>query len=100
MRFDTGTTDVATAGTQVQVSNTRDKVLWIQFRAPAANSGLTYVGLSDVSATNGYTLGAAGDIDSVLTLNFGTYGGSVEFNKFWGDAATNGDNVDWAVILV
>ena len=100
MRFDTGTTDVATAGTQVQISNTRDKVLWIQFRAPSANSGLTYVGRADVSATNGYTLGAAGDVDSVLTLNFGTYGGSIELSNFWVDAATDGDDIDWAVILI
>ena len=53
MIFDAGTTTVATAGTEVQISNTTNKVRWIQVKALAANSGIAYLGVSDVSATNG-----------------------------------------------
>lgn len=99
MRFAAGSTDVATAGTQVQLSNTRDKVIWAQLSAPASNSGLTFVGGPDVSSSNGYTLGASGGIDATIVLNPGEFGGSFEFSSIWVDAATNGDNVDWVVIL-
>ena len=54
MIFDAGTTTVSTAGTEVQISNTTNKVRWIKVKALAANSGKVYLGVSDVSATNGY----------------------------------------------
>ena len=98
MRIDSGFTNVASADTAVQVSNTRDRVLWIKFKALAANSGLTYVGLSDVEATaNGYELGAGGGVDGQVELDFRP--GSVLFNVFWVDAASSGDDVAWIAIL-
>ena len=100
MRFDTGITDIATAGTQVRISNTKDKVLWIEFKAPSANSGITYVGLSDVSSTNGYPLYASGGDDAKLILDFQRLGGTIEFSKIWIDAASSGDDVAWAVVLL
>jgi len=99
VQFDSNLTDVPSAGTAVQINNTNDKVLWIKFQAPSANSGVTYVGLSDVSATNGYPLGAAGGVDAILELDFRGYGGSVLMSDFYVDSATNGDDVGWAVIL-
>jgi hypothetical protein len=52
-----------------------------------------YFGVSDVSATNGREL-APGE---AVAYSFGE--GSVLFSTFYVDAATNGDDVDWAVIL-
>jgi len=85
------------AGTAVRILNTKDKVIWIKFTAPTANSGLTYVGDSEVSATNGYVLGAAGGADATLELNFSP--GSITMDTFYIDAASTGDNVSWAAIF-
>ena len=94
MRFDAGTTDVPSAGTAVQISNTTDKVKSITVKARAGNSGIAYFGVSDVSSTNGFEL-EAGDSK---TENFGD--GSVAFSAFYVDAASSGDDVDWTVILL
>ena len=95
MKFDAGTTTVTTAGTEVQISNTTNRVRKIQAKALAANSGITYLGVSDVSATNGYELSAG----NTITLDFADAGGTIEFSTIYVDAATNGDKVCWAVIL-
>ena len=95
MKFDAGTTTVTTAGTEVQISNTTNRVRKIQAKALAANSGITYLGVSDVSATNGYELSAG----NTITLDFADAGGTVPFSTFYVDAATNGDKVCWAVML-
>jgi len=95
MIFDAGTTTVTTSGTEVQISNVTNKVRWIQLKALAANSGIAYVGVSDVTTTNGYELSAG----NTLELNFGEQGGTVAFSTFYLDAASNGDKVSWAVIL-
>ena len=54
MIIDIGTTTVSTAGTEQQISNTNNRVLWIKAKALAANSGIAYLGVSDVTSTNGY----------------------------------------------
>ena len=54
MKIDSGTTTVSTAGTEVQLSNTTNRVRWIKVKALAANSNKVYLGVSDVTATNGY----------------------------------------------
>jgi|TARA_R110000824_G_scaffold84735_3_gene211141 hypothetical protein len=95
MIFDAGTTTVATAGTEVQISNVTNKVRWIQVKALAANSGISYFGVSDISATNGYELSAG----NTLELNFGDQGGTVPFSTFYVDVASSGDKVSWVVIL-
>ena len=95
MKLDAGTTTVATAGTEVQISNTTNKVRWIQVKALAANSGIAYFGVSDVSATNGYELSAG----NTLEINFGEHGGTVAFSTFYVDVASSGDKVSWVVIL-
>ena len=53
MRFDAGTTDVPSAGTAVQLSNTADRVVWIRVSARTGISGAVYFGRSDVAAANG-----------------------------------------------
>ena len=95
MIFDSGTTNVATAGTEVQISNTANKVRWIKVKALAGNSNKVYLGVSDVTASNGYELSAGNEVE----INFGDQGGTVPFSVFYVDAATNNDKVSWVVIL-
>ena len=95
MRVDAGVTTVTSAGTAVQVLNATNRVKYLKLKALAGNSGLSYVGFNDVSASIGYELSAGNEIE----LNFGEFGGSVPANVFYADAATNGDKVCWAIIL-
>ena len=95
MIFDAGTTTVATSGTEIQISNVTNKVRWIQLKALAANSGISYLGVSDVTTTNGYELSAG----NTLELNFGEHGGTIAFSTFYLDVASSGDKVSWVVIL-
>ena len=95
MILDVGTTTVSTAGTEQQLSNTANRVLWLKAKALAANSGIAYLGVSDVTATNGYELSAGNEIE----INFKDVGGTIEFSSLYVDVATNGDKVCWAVVL-
>jgi len=95
MILDAGTTTVSTAGTEQQISNTANRVLWLKAKALAANSGIAYLGVSDVTATNGYELSAGNEIE----INFKEVGGTIAFSIVYVDVATNGDKVCWAVIL-
>ena len=49
MRVETGQTTVSSAGTRVQLSNVTNRVKFIKIKAIAANSGLAYVGVTDVA---------------------------------------------------
>ena len=95
MIFDAGTTTVSTAGTEVQISNTTNKVRWIKVKALAANSGKVYLGVSDVSGTNGYELSAGNEIE----ISFAELGGTVFFSTFYVDSASSGDKLAWVVVL-
>ena len=95
MRVDQGITNVSSAGAAVQISNITNRVKFVQFKALAGNSGLAYVGVSDVSASLGYELSAGNTVE----LNFGEFGGSVPANIFYVDAATNNDKVCWLMIM-
>ena len=95
MRVDSGVTNVGTAGTAVQVSNVTNRVKQVECKALAGNSGLVYVGESDVSASNGFELSAG----NTKTFNFGEFGGSVPANVWYVDAASNNDKVAWSMIL-
>ena len=95
MRVDVGITTVSSAGTRVQVNNVTNRVKFVRFKALAGNSGLAYVGISDVASTVGYELSAGNEHE----LNFGEFGGSVPANIFYADAATNGDKVCWTMVL-
>ena len=95
MRVDQGITNVPSAGTAVQLLNATNRVKWMRFKALAGNSGLAYVGVSDVSASLGYELSAGNTVE----LNFGEFGGSVPSNVFYVDAASNNDKVSWVMIL-
>ena len=95
MIFDAGTTTVATSGTEQQLSNTTNRVRWIKVKALAANSGIAYFGVSDISTTNGYELSAGNELE----INFADIGGTVAFSSFYVDVASNGDKVSWVVVL-
>jgi hypothetical protein len=95
MIFDAGTTTISTAGSEQQISNTNNRVRWLKAKALAANSGIVYIGVSDITATNGYELSAGNEIE----LNFADAGGTILWSTVYVDAATNGDKVCWAVIL-
>ena len=95
MIFDAGTTTVSTSGTEQQLSNTTNRVRWIKVKALAANSGIAYFGVSDITTTNGYELSAGNELE----INFADIGGTVAFSSFYVDVASNGDKVCWSVIL-
>ena len=93
MRFDAGTTDGPSAGTAVQLSNSVDRVVWIRVSARTGISGALYFGRSDVSSSNGYELSANDYLEIDLRP------GSEAFSAFYADASTNGNDLDWAVLL-
>ena len=93
MRFDAGTTDVPSAGTAVQLSNSVDRVVWIRVSARTRISGALYFGRSDVSSSNGFELSANDHLEIDLRP------GSEAFSAFYADASTNGNDLDWAVLL-
>tara|TARA_Y100000310_G_C20069765_1_gene528815 strand:+ start:144 stop:437 length:294 start_codon:yes stop_codon:yes gene_type:complete len=95
MRLDAGIITVSSAGTRVQASDATNRVKFAKFKALAGNSGLAYVGVSDVASSLGYELSAGNEIE----FNFGEFGGSVPANVFYGDAATNSDKICWIMIL-
>lgn len=81
----------------MQISNTEDRVLSLFVRARAGNTGNVYFGVSDVSSTNGLEL-APGE-SQTTSFNTPNQPGSVQFKTFYLDTATNGNDVDWTVIL-
>ena len=93
MRFDAGTTDVPSAGTAVQLSNSVDRVVWFRVSARTGISGTVYFGRSDVSSSNGFELSANDYLEIDLRP------GSEAFSAFYVDASTNGNDLDWAVLL-
>jgi hypothetical protein len=95
MILDAGTTTVSTAGNEQQIHNTNSRVLWLKAKALAANSGIAYLGVSDVTATNGYELSAGNEVE----VNFKEAGGSVLASSIYVDTASSGDKVCWVVIL-
>ena len=79
----------------MQLNNVTNRVKFVRVKALAGNSGLAYIGISDVAATVGYELSAGNEHE----LNFGEFGGSVPANIFYADAATNGDKICWTMVL-
>ena len=93
MRYNAGTTDIPLAGTRVQISNTADRVKAISVQGRFANLGLVYFGVSDVASTKAWSLRPG----QTKAISFGE--GSVLFSVFYVDAANNGDDLDWDVVL-
>jgi len=84
---------VTTAGTRVALASVDTWVLGLRLKAPAANSGVIYIGDVTVAAANVYQM-SAGDILPLSDLH-GDSSERVYFNlkNMYVDAATNGDKV-------
>ena len=112
MKFDAGLTDVAAAGTRKKWSDdggigTSKRFLKAWFQAATGNTGAVYVGIGDVSNTHGWELmpAVAGRSAVVLELSPGDFAEPGEkkptmlCDDIQFDAANNGDDVSWAVLL-
>jgi hypothetical protein len=115
MRPDAGFTDIPTAGTRVKWSasgapSSTDRFVWAQFQGVIGNTGAVYVGIGDVKGTatiHGWELNppVAGRPTVPLTLDPGKYAEpgqktpTMKVDDIQFDAATNGDDVSWIVIL-
>ena len=98
--FDAGITDVATAGTRVALSTDGGlhaslRVVWARFRGRPGNTGIVYVGIGDVASTHGWSLENNDDPGLELPI---PRGGSIPLGDIYFDAATNGDDVEWAIL--
>lgn len=94
-RTATGQTDIPTAGTRVQLYATDNvsRIKRVYFHAPAANTGDVFVGDSAVSVTAGFHL-APGEFQDF------DYEDQSELRSYWyADGATNGNDIDWVMIL-
>jgi len=102
MRFLAGQTDVATAGTAVALSSDgditpSDQILWAQFKADPDNTTDVYVGVADVSASDGFSLE---NTDATgLIIDPGKYEQTIAAEVIYFDATTNGENVCWVLLL-
>ena len=107
MSVDFGRLNVNTAGTPEKFSGdlaaqavirAASVVTSITFLAPEANTGNVYIGrlgrdgtTATVSSTYGITLvpGSSFSLDNI----------SEKFDNFQGDAATNGDDIEWSAVF-
>lgn len=91
-----GSKTVTTAGTRVALATSDTWVIGLQLAAPAANSGVIYLGDVTVASTNGRVIAAGG------TVNFTDITGTspevedvpqINLKDTYVDAATNGDKI-------
>jgi hypothetical protein len=102
--FDSGTTNIPTAGTAVALStdsglHANYRVVWARFRDAPANSGIVKIGIADVSSTgtlHGWSLENSGQ-ELELPIPDGA---SIPLGDINFDAATNGDDVEWAILFL
>ncbi len=102
MRLIVTTVTVSTAGVRVQVSNTKDDVLWIRFDPRNLNTAAIYVGDVTVSSTNGKKLTARVDPPyeiPIAAMVKEAAGGSVKLDTFFVDSDGNGAQVDVAILV-
>ena len=82
------TVTVATAGTRVSLGNV-DKALKVYLSAPAANTGLIFVGDVTVAAANGLQL-----VKALPPIEISAPSSEfIDLSTIYVDAATNGDKV-------
>lgn len=83
---------VATAGTRVALSSTKLMSSHVLIKARPNNSGIVYVGGSDVAAANGYHLAANAEVklSDLIAPNSNEL---LNLADVYIDAATNGDGV-------
>ena len=84
-----GTVTVTSAGTRVALATSGNAVSAVSFKARADNAGNVFVGDDSVASGDGYELGPGDEV----SLSFRE---SVDLRRFYVDAASNGDQVDYA----
>ena len=83
-----GTATVTTAGTAVQLYSTENTVAPnIKIKALSTNTGLVFIGLSNVDSTNGFALVKGEEV---------TFNEHRDITVYYVDAAENGDKITWA----
>lgn len=83
-----GRTVVTTAGTRQNLGGERPNAP-VAVKALAGNSGIVYVGNSNVSSANGFEL-SAGEVIIFDTVR--------HMQSIYVDAASNGDGVCWLIL--
>ena len=91
MGLPVGTVTISTPGTRVQVVASGNAVRAVSFRARATNTGAVYIGDETVASTSGYRLEPG---DEVAFL----FKEEVDLRRFYVDAATASDRVDYAAV--
>jgi len=93
MRFDAGSTNLTLAGTAQIVNNVPEQVTFVKLRARAANVGNLYIGVSDVTSTNGWELEPRDVL--LIDLDPDGKGSSLPANTFYFNGTTTNDDIDW-----
>jgi hypothetical protein len=89
--------DIPTAGARVQLQSGDEWVTTIVFYAPAANTGLIWIGDSSVAANRGVAL-APGATFSLSQDSNGGDGDEFNLADIYVDTATNGNDVAVSVV--
>lgn len=97
LNIKTGVKTVTTAGTRVRLTASKTIAHKLRISAPAANSGVVYIGDDTVAAASGYPLAPGASVNLVDLLGTAQPGNGDEpafdLNNIWADAASNGDKV-------
>jgi|TARA_R100000750_G_C2302544_1_gene79392 hypothetical protein len=97
-----GTKDIPSAGTAVQIKNVSRKVLYLHLHARTGNTNNVWFGDSTVAANLGKPIAANG----TFTIEPGQYrdvsgqSHAVPFSSFYVDADTNGNDVEWVALVL
>lgn len=87
------TVTITTAGTRVQVSSASQPVISVYVEALKSNTGVIYLGVSDVSSTKYIAALAAGQGFGISTDARGRLGGELQLSTLWADSSVNGDKL-------
>lgn len=89
-RLATFSKDVTTAGTRVRLSSSDVFASEVEVFAKSANTGIIYLGGSDVSSTVGRPLDAG---ESFAIAKLGDIDGRINLKNVWIDSSVNGEGV-------
>ncbi len=95
MIIDVGATNLTSSGSAERINNVDRQLTFISVQAKPANAGNIFIGVSDVSSSNGWTLkpGEAKDID-FDPQGIGLF---VNMNLLFFDGADTNDDIEWIV---
>jgi hypothetical protein len=85
------TATVTTAGTRVQVNSSSVLVISLYVEALKTNTGVIYLGLSDVSATKYIAALSPGQAFGISTDARGRLGGEAQLNVYYLDSSVSGE---------